>query len=67
MVVHREYVPKRNDCVLVKGKPNSYVVLVVRTATRTVDLCTSIPPVILYYNVPWTSLSYLSEEVPVLH
>jgi hypothetical protein len=63
MANSKRYVPKMNDPVLVKGKPNKYVVLVVRAGTKTADVRTAAFPVILYYDLPWSRLSYLAESL----
>jgi hypothetical protein len=52
-----------NDPVLIKGKPNKYVVVVVRPGTKTADVRTAAFPVILYYDLPWSSLSYSVESL----
>lgn len=62
MASPKKYVPKRNDPVLVNGKPNRYVVLMVRSGRKTADVRTAAGPVILYYDVPWSKLSLLGEE-----
>lgn len=59
----KRYVPKMNDPVLIKGKPNKYVVVVVRPGTKTADVRTAAFPVILYYDLPWSSLSYSVESL----
>jgi hypothetical protein len=64
MDLTKRYIPKRNDYVRVKGKPHSYVVLDVRSNPKTVDVRTSAAPVILYYNVAWSKLSYLPKSHP---
>jgi hypothetical protein len=53
------YVPKINDPVRVKGRPDPYVVLIVRFGKKTADVRTGAGPAILYYDVPWSKLSYL--------
>jgi hypothetical protein len=53
----KSFVPKANDPVLVQGKPNEYVVLVVRAGSKTADVRTAAGPVILYYDVSWSKLS----------
>ncbi|MGA2020436.1 MAG: hypothetical protein ABSH02_07590 [Candidatus Sulfotelmatobacter sp.] len=62
-----KYVPKINDSVLVKGKPNRHVVVIVRSGNKTADVRTEAGPVILYYDVPWSKLSYLdaNQKTPV--
>jgi hypothetical protein len=59
----KRYVPKMNDPVRIKGKPNRYVVVVVRVSTKTVDVRTAAFPVILYYDLPWSTLSYSAESL----
>jgi hypothetical protein len=58
----KRYVPKMNDPVLVKGKPNRYVVVVVRAGTKTADVRSAAFPVILYYDLPWSKLSGAADE-----
>jgi hypothetical protein len=59
MASPNKYVPKINDPVLVQGRPNRYVVIIVRSGKKTADVRTGAGPVILYYDVPWSKLSYL--------
>jgi hypothetical protein len=54
-----KYVPKINDPVQVKGRLDRCVVLIVRSGKKTADVRTGAGPVILYYDVPWSKLSYL--------
>jgi hypothetical protein len=54
-----KYVPNVNDSVLVKGKADRYSVVMVRRGKKTADVRTIVGPVILYYDVPWSNLSYL--------
>jgi hypothetical protein len=51
------YIPKMNDSVLLKGLAIPHIVVMVRPRKRTADVRTSIGPVILYYDVPWSKLS----------
>jgi hypothetical protein len=63
MANQKSYVPKMGDPVLVRGMRNKYVVLVARSGTRTADVRTATVPAILYYNLPWSKLSYLDESL----
>jgi hypothetical protein len=58
----KRYVPKADDLVLVKGKPNRYVVVGARAGTKTADVRTAAGPVILYYDVAWPKLSLVWME-----
>jgi hypothetical protein len=58
MANRNKYVPKMNDPVRLKGRPDPYVVLIVRSGKKTADVRTGAGPVILYYDVPWSKLSY---------
>jgi hypothetical protein len=54
-----KYVPSINDPVLVKGKVDPYSVVIVWPSRKTAAVRTMVGPVILYYDVPWSKLSYL--------
>lgn len=59
MAKPNQYVPKINDPVLLKGRRDRYIVIIVRSGKKTADVRTGAGPVILYYDVPWSKLSYL--------
>ncbi len=54
--------PKMNDAVLVKGKPARCVVVFVRANKKTADVRTAVGPIILYYELSWSKLSYLEKR-----
>jgi hypothetical protein len=63
MANRKAYVPKMGDPVLVQGMRNKYVVLVARSGARTADVRTLTVPALLYYNLPWSKLSYSGENL----
>jgi len=58
MAKARKYIPNVNDPVRVKGKADHYSVVIVRRGKKTADVRTTVGPVILYYDVPWSNLSF---------
>ncbi len=60
MRMRKEYVPKRNDRVRVKGSPGACVILFVNSKRKTAHLSTLTSPVILYYDVRWAELRWIS-------
>jgi hypothetical protein len=58
----KNYVPKINDFVLVRGHMGRLVVVSVDAEKKTADVKTVAGPIVLTRGVPWELLSYLDES-----
>jgi hypothetical protein len=54
---NKEYVPKVNDHVFLKGAMGRFIVATVDAKRRTAGVRTAAGPVIFYYEVVWSKLS----------
>jgi len=60
---NKEYVPRPNDHVFLKGAIGRFIVAIVDAKRRTAGVRTAAGPVVLYYDVAWSKLSATDESL----